>query len=190
MTSATAGKNGAAPHVPAVVVGIDGSPGAHEALAWAVAEARLRKAPLRVVHAWMFGYVGGSVSGVPFWGGSFDSYTSQGLDVSELHHAAEELVDRAIADLGEEGSGLEIEGRVVQGAPAQALLDETTPTDLLVVGSRGHGGFADLLLGSVSTQCVHHATCPVVVVHPAKPAGTGDGAAAERDPVTEAKEAT
>jgi nucleotide-binding universal stress UspA family protein len=114
---------------------------------------------------------------VQFWGGSFDSYTSQGLDVSELHRAAEELVAHAIAELGDEAAGVEIEGRAVQGAPAQALIDATTPADLLVVGSRGHGGFADLLLGSVSQQCVHHATCPVVVVHPAKPAGSTEAAA-------------
>jgi nucleotide-binding universal stress UspA family protein len=157
------------PGTGTVVVGIDGSPGADDALAWALAEARLRHAPLRVVHAWMFGYVGGSSSGVPFWGGSFDSYTAQGLDIGELHRAAEELVERAIAGLGDDAEGVEIEGRAVQGAAAEALIESVTPEDLLVVGSRGHGGFTDLLLGSVSLQCVHHATCPVVVVHPSKP---------------------
>ena len=58
-----------------------------------------------------------------------------------------------------------IERRVVEGAPATVLVDESRQADLLVVGSRGHGGFAGLLLGSVSQQCAHHAACPVVIVH-------------------------
>jgi nucleotide-binding universal stress UspA family protein len=58
-----------------------------------------------------------------------------------------------------------IERRVSEGAPATVLVDESRQADLLVVGSRGHGGFAGLLLGSVSQQCSHHAACPVVIVH-------------------------
>jgi len=60
---------------------------------------------------------------------------------------------------------MEVERRVVQGRAAAALVDESRDADLLVVGSRGHGGFAGLLLGSVSQQCAHHAACPVVIVH-------------------------
>jgi len=60
---------------------------------------------------------------------------------------------------------VEIERRVVEGRPAAVLVDESQGADLLVVGSRGHGGFAGLLLGSVSQQCAHHAACPVVIVH-------------------------
>ena len=55
---------------------------------------------------------------------------------------------------------------VAEGNPARALLDAAESADLLVVGSRGHGGFTGVLVGSVSQQCVHHATCPIVVVHP------------------------
>lgn len=183
------GENEASPMTPSVVVGVDGSAGARDALGWALAEARLRKSPVRAVHAWTFGYTGGNVEGYPYWGGYLGSYTSLGIDLSDLHRAAEELLERALADVGDETRDVEIERQVVQGTPAEVLLAAATPDDLLVVGSRGHGGFARLLLGSVSLQCVHHAPCPVVVVHPRKPPATGDesGATAQaepRDPTT------
>ncbi len=154
---------------PTVVVGVDGSAGSAEALRWALAEARLRKSPLRAVHAWMFGYVGGTVDGYPSLGGSLDAYGSLGIDSGDLLRAAEDLLDRAVADAGTDTEGVEIERQVVQGSAAEALLTAVDKNDLLVVGSRGHGGFAELLLGSVSQQCVHHAPCPVVVVHSPKP---------------------
>ena len=161
--------------VPAIVVGVDGSAGAQQALRWALAEGRLRNAPVRVVHAWTFGRIGSSVEGFPYWDGSVDPYTSAGVDLSDLHSAAEELLERSLADVGDQTEGVEIERLVVQGAAAAILVSAVDPDDLLVVGSRGHGGFVGLLLGSVSQQCVHHAPCPVVVVHaapePAKLAG-------------------
>jgi nucleotide-binding universal stress UspA family protein len=156
-------------NAPTVVVGVDGSAGSAEALRWALAEARLRKSPLRAVHAWMFGYVGGTIDGYPSLGGSLDAYGSLGIDPGDLHRAAEDLLDRALADAGADTEGVEIERQVVQGSAAEALLAAADENDLLVVGSRGHGGFAELLLGSVSQQCVHHAPCPVVVVHSQKP---------------------
>jgi nucleotide-binding universal stress UspA family protein len=167
-------QNGNTKRAPAVVVGADGSAGAKEALLWALAEARLRHWPLRAVHAWMFGYIGGSVEGYPYWGGGLGSYTSLGIDLDDLHHAAEDLLERALADVKDEAAGIEIDRQVVQGAAAEALVSQAAPGDLLVVGSRGHGGFAGLMLGSVSQQCVHHAPCPVVVVHPPKPNATRD----------------
>lgn len=156
-------------NAPTVVVGVDGSAGSVEALRWALAEARLRKSPLRAVHAWMFGYVGGTIDGYPSLGGSLDAYGSLGIDPGDLHRAAEDLLDRALADAGADTEGVEIERQVVQGSAAEALMTAVDENDLLVVGSRGHGGFAELLLGSVSQQCVHHAPCPVVVVHSHKP---------------------
>ena len=179
MSEATS-PNGKAKRVPAVVVGVDGSAGAKEALRWALAEARLRRSRVRAVHAWMFGYIGGSVEGYPYWGGSLGSYTSIGVDLNELHRAAEDLLERALADAEDEAGDVEIEREVVQGAAAEVLVSAVSPEDLLVVGSRGHGGFAGLLLGSVSQQCAHHASCPVVIVHPPMPTATEDelGAAA------------
>jgi nucleotide-binding universal stress UspA family protein len=158
--------------VATVVVGVDGSVGAAEALRWALAEARLRKAPLRIVHAWMFGYVGGAGGDYGYLG-SFGQNAPLAVDVSDLRRAAEELLEKAIGEVAGEVEEVEIDRQVVEGAPARVLLGTVTAGDLLVVGSRGHGGFRGLLLGSVSQQCVHHAPCPVVVVHSPKAAATG-----------------
>ena len=153
-----------------VVVGVDGSAGAREALRWAAAEARLRHTRLRVVHASSPGFfsAGGAGYGYPYIGGSVD--TLPGAGYSDLRQAAEELVERLIIDVGADADDLEIDRRVVDGGPVEVLIHEVAKGDLLVVGSRGHGGFAGLLLGSVSQQCAHHAPCPVVIVPPAKPA--------------------
>jgi nucleotide-binding universal stress UspA family protein len=139
-----------------IVVGVDHSAGAKEALRFALEEARLRQATLRAVHAWQFGYIGatGMEGALPAIGGELHEYRA----------AAEAALDatlrQAIPDAGE----VEVERHVVEGAPAAVLVEESRGADLLVVGSRGHGGFAQLLLGSVSQQCAHHAECPVVIV--------------------------
>ena len=144
--------------VAAVVVGVDGSAGANAALRWALAEARLRKAPLRIVHTWRSSYVGGA-----------DGFTNTlDVDVSDLYRAAEELLEKVIGEVVGEVEDVRIERQVVQGSAAEVLVGAVAAGDLLVVGSRGHGGFAGLLLGSVSQQCVHHAPCTVVVVHSPK----------------------
>jgi nucleotide-binding universal stress UspA family protein len=172
-------QNNKSTRAPAVVVGVDGSPGARAALRWALREARLRNSPVRAVHAWTFGYIGGSVDSYPYWGGSIRSYTSLGVDLNDLHRAAERLLERAIADVAGETEGIEIERQVIQGPAAEILVQAASPYDLLVVGSRGHGGFTGLMLGSVSQQCVHHAHCPVVVVHsPISTAASRDSDAA------------
>lgn len=149
----------------AVVVGVDGSPGSSEALRWAVAEARLRRARLRAVHALMFDYLVGAGEGSSVKGSVLGSFSPFGAKVSEVHQAAEDLLERAIAEIAEGADGVEIEREVVAGSPAEVLINAVDGDDLLVVGSRGHGGFAELLLGSVSHQCAQHAPCPVVIVH-------------------------
>jgi nucleotide-binding universal stress UspA family protein len=159
---ATPVEKGKLKNVATVVVGIDGSAGAAEALRWAVAEARLRKARLRIVHAWTYGYAGMPLAGFGAMGG-FDSYSPPEIDSNDLQRAAEELLERAIGEVrGIEA--IEIERHVVEGGAAQVLIAVAVGADLLVVGSRGHGGFVGLMLGSVSHQCVSHAPCPVVVV--------------------------
>jgi nucleotide-binding universal stress UspA family protein len=151
-----------------VVVGVDDSAGARAALRWAVTEARLRKTRLRVVHAWTFSYPG--AAGYGYLGGTLDEFPDGGL--SNLHGAAEDMIDHAIAGLAAEAESVEIEREIVEGRAAEVLVGAATERDLLVVGSRGHGGFAGLLLGSVSQQCAHHARCPVVIVHaPMRAAG-------------------
>jgi nucleotide-binding universal stress UspA family protein len=160
---------------PAVVVGVDGSGGAETALRWAFNEARLRDAPVRAVHAWTFGYGSGSLVGYPYADAGLGLDSELGIDLDRLRGAAEELLDRALADLGDEARDVTVERRVIRGGGAEVLLDQAGPDDLLVVGSRGHGGFTGLLLGSVSQQCVHHAACPVVVVHAETPTAKSNG---------------
>jgi nucleotide-binding universal stress UspA family protein len=145
-----------------IVVGIDGSQGGLRALEWALEEARLRQASLHVVHAWIVPLIDALpepwVVGSPSIGPSDE-------DVHEhLEQAARQILDAAVDAARTSGAGAEIVGELVEGRPAGALIESARDADLLVVGSRGRGGFAGLMLGSVSAQCVHHAPCPVVVV--------------------------
>jgi nucleotide-binding universal stress UspA family protein len=139
-----------------IVVGVDQSEGAKAALAFAHEEARLRDATLRAVHAWQFGYIDytGFGGAAPAIGG----------DISELREAAAAALDATVREALPSPGDVKIEQRVVEGSAGAALVDESRNADLLVVGSRGHGGFAQLLLGSVSQQCAQHAACPVVIV--------------------------
>jgi nucleotide-binding universal stress UspA family protein len=139
-----------------IVVGVDNSAGAKAALRFALEEAQLRQASLRVVHAWQYGYIGatGLEGRLPAAGGGLEDFR-QGAAAS-----LEETLSEVVADT----DGVAIERRVDQGAAAAVLVEESRGADLLVVGSRGHGGFAQLLLGSVSQQCAQHAFCPVVIV--------------------------
>lgn len=164
-------KEGGGSHMGVVVVGVDGSAGANAALRFAVAEARLRETQLRAVHAWTFGYTAVPGGGFGYLGVPLD--TVPGVDISDMRKAAVGLLERATADLAGEAEGVEIERRVIEGRAAEVLLGAVGEDDLLVVGSRGHGGFAGLLLGSVSQQCAHHAPCPVVIVHAAERSVSG-----------------
>lgn len=137
-----------------IVVGVDGSKAARRALDWALDEARLRGATLRVVHAvepvdvpaYVAGRAGGHV----------------GPTREEQEADGERLLDELLQGAPEEPR---IERAVIFGdGVARTLLDAARTADLLVVGSRGLGGFERLLLGSVSQQCVTHAQCPVTVV--------------------------
>jgi nucleotide-binding universal stress UspA family protein len=141
-----------------IVIGIDHSDGAKAALRFALEEARLRQATVRAVHVWQFDYLGapGIMGSLP--GGEYEA----------LRSAAEAALDATLQEVAN-AEGIEVERRVVQGAPAAILVEESRDADLLVVGSRGLGGFRQLLLGSVSQQCAHHAECPVVIVR-SKPA--------------------
>jgi nucleotide-binding universal stress UspA family protein len=159
-----------------VVVGVDGSAGAKAALRWAIAEARLRQARLRAVHVWTpdyaAGYLGGGYASM---GGGYGYLGADAADyVSGMRQAAEEMLERVMAEMAVEAEGVAIDRAVIEGVAARVLVEATGPDDLLVVGSRGHGGFAGLLLGSVGQQCAHHARCPVVIVHPPKPASEAE----------------
>ena len=102
-----------------IVVGVDGSEGAKHALRWAAAEARLRGSRLLIVHAWRFGYAGVPGGGYGSLGGPFDPFPGGG--VSDMHRAAEELLEKVTAELDGDAEGVEIERRVVEGAEDDVL---------------------------------------------------------------------
>ncbi|MFP4513293.1 MAG: universal stress protein [Acidimicrobiales bacterium] len=129
-----------------IAVGVDESPGGRAALAWALAEARRWEATLQVVVAWSY-----LVQPVAEFQPDFDEA------------AARDLLESMLAQ--HDTSGVEIEPVIINELPVQALLHVAEEADLLVVGARGLGGFAGLLLGSVSQQVSTHAPCPVVIVH-------------------------
>lgn len=135
-----------------IVVGVDGSPASSVALRFAAEEARLRGAGLRVVRAWKVPV--GAYAPVPY--------------PAELYAEVAPETERHLAAQVSEVLGSEpevrVEQRVVEGPPAKVLVEEAAGATLLVVGTRGHGGFTGLLLGSTSAQVVQHAPCPVVVV--------------------------
>ena len=146
---------------PRVVVGIDGSPGAQAAAEFAVGEARLRGARLVAVNA----------LGLPDVV-RFDPYSVHVHPKAEIVARAEETVAAALRDM--DTDGLDVRVVVSTDEPARALIDQGAFADLLVVGSRGRGGFHGLVLGSVSLRCALHARCPVTVVRPEPvPAPTG-----------------
>ena len=133
-----------------IVVGVDGSQAAREALEWAVDEARRRDATVEAVYAWH----------QPFMAG----YVMEGeLDLGHYEEEAQAILDSAVDGVKDHGD-VAIERKLVAGSAAGALVDEAKGAALLVVGSRGRGGFSGLLLGSVSQQAAHHASCPVVII--------------------------
>jgi nucleotide-binding universal stress UspA family protein len=139
-----------------VVVGLDGSDESRSALRWAVAEAAVWDAQLDVVHAWDFPFV---IVPPPM-------NLTHPADVEALERSAGALLDAEVeAARAHSGrSPRHVEKILVRDTASRALLDTAKGADLLVVGSRGRGGFGGLLLGSVSNQCVHHGPCPVAVV--------------------------
>ena len=151
-----------------IVVGVDHSAGAKAALRFALEEARLRQATLRVVHAWQYGYIGATGLGT--------SLPAAGGELEDFRQGAAAALDHTLREVVGDQDDVAIERHVDQGAPAAVLVEESHGAELLVVGSRGHGGFAQLLLGSVSQQCAQHASCPVVIVRRNLEANGSEGA--------------
>jgi nucleotide-binding universal stress UspA family protein len=140
-----------------IVVGADGSEGAGAALEFAAEEAALRNAPLRIVSAWevpVMAYGGGPTPPPPLDQETLDAFQA----------GAQKIADDAVSVVKKLQPSLEVEAVTVSAQPADALVAQGADADLIVVGRRGLGGFRSLLLGSVSQQVVHHASCPVVVV--------------------------
>jgi nucleotide-binding universal stress UspA family protein len=132
-----------------IIAGVDGSGSSVQALRWAARQARLTGAELHVIGVWnwaaTFGYV-------PT--GDFDWEQETGT-----------VLDDAIKNAVDSADAVRVHKHIRQGHPAEVLLDASEGAELLVVGSRGHGGFTGMMLGSVSQHVVTHARCPVVVVH-------------------------
>jgi nucleotide-binding universal stress UspA family protein len=137
-----------------IVVGVDGSDESKEALRWALGEARLRGARVVALRAWIYPALAA---------GGLIPVTAD--LVEQLSANEQKELAATVAEVAGE-SDVEVEQVVVEDAPARALVAASEGADLLVVGTRGHGGFSGLLLGSVSQQCAHHASCPVVIVPP------------------------
>jgi nucleotide-binding universal stress UspA family protein len=135
-----------------IVVGVDGSDGSAHALRWAARQAEYSGAALEAIVAWQYP--------------AFFGWAPVGVDSADFGSIAEKTLNDALNDVfGTEWPDW-VQTRVIEGYPAQVLVDASEGADLLVVGSRGHAGFADALLGSVSTYCVHHAHGPVTVIRP------------------------
>lgn len=133
-----------------ILVGIDGSPSSRSALDWAARQASLAREPLLAIMTWEWPHDLGFAPPLPH---DYDP-------VADARHVLDEAVQAARAAHPE----VEIRSSVTQGRAAAALVEASRDASLLVVGSRGHGGFAGMLLGSVSQHCVTNAHCPVVVV--------------------------
>jgi nucleotide-binding universal stress UspA family protein len=138
-----------------ITVGVDGSDHSHRALEWAMKEAALQHAALTVliVHEVMASHWTGNPVIVP---------QDEAL-LGEARAWAEDAVAKVASQLGD-AQPATVTVRAVSGFAGEELIDAAKDSDLVVVGSRGGGGFARLLLGSVSNKVVHHAECPVVVV--------------------------
>ncbi|WP_431676616.1 universal stress protein [Kitasatospora sp. KL5] len=138
-----------------IVVGVDGSPASIDALRWALEQARPQGAVVEALTAWQYPVATGWT--VP-------------VEVDQdLAGMARKTLEESIASAAGAVDPVEVRTVVVEGGAVQCLLDAARGADLLVVGSRGLGGFTGALLGSVSQHCVQHAPCPVVVIRHPKP---------------------
>jgi nucleotide-binding universal stress UspA family protein len=141
--------------MPGITVGIDGSDHSVKALEWAIKEAAIQHAPLTVLTVHLVPMSG--------WTGRPITLPADADELEKARKAAEEMISKVTSQLGD-ARPASVKVRAVNGFPAQELIEASRDADMIVVGSRGSGGFGRLLLGSVSTQVVAHAHSPVVVV--------------------------
>lgn len=147
---------GCAPEQGRVVVGVDGSPASEEAIAFAFEAADRRGVPLAAVMSWTDFVLDGA-------SGHVSSLTLNWAELTEEHR---ELLSERLAGWRERYPDVEVCRIVVHDRPVRALLREAEHAQLLVVGSRGRGGFVGMMLGSTSQSLLYHAPCPTVVVRP------------------------
>jgi nucleotide-binding universal stress UspA family protein len=140
------------PNARRIVVGFDDSPGSQQAVAFAFEMARDTKAPLTVIHGWRYN-----------WDGTVTLYMPMGRDVPEHIEAERKALRDAIREWREKYPDVEVGLEAVPVHPVRVLTDASDHAAMVVVGSRGRGAFAGLLLGSVSQAVLHRARCTVVV---------------------------
>jgi nucleotide-binding universal stress UspA family protein len=149
-----------------IVVGVDGSDESKRALRWAVEEAALRRADLKVVHAYEYKVPWHAFAAVEE-GMNVEQMQlyQEGLqqEATEVRQQAEAFVEDVVREVDHEGVKVQTLA-LPDRHPADALVEQSEGADMLVVGSRGLGGFTGLVVGSVSQQCLHHAKCPVMVI--------------------------
>jgi nucleotide-binding universal stress UspA family protein len=142
--------NASAERQPRIVVGVDGSEASRDALHWAAVQAGLVGGRLEVIMTWELPTTYGWAAPYP-----------EGFDPEA---DTRRLLEDMVAAVRTDHPGVEVHTQVLEGHPAPVLIDAAGGAELLVVGSRGHGAFAGMLLGSVSEHCVSNSPCPVVVV--------------------------
>lgn len=133
-----------------VIVGVDGSPSANTATAWAAQEAELRGASLELIHTWNYPNLG------------YGGYVAV---LEDFEKDASAILDEIAQKVRDHHPSLTIISSLIQGPTAQSIIERAKEADMVVVGSRGKGGFTGLLLGSVGQQLVHHCPAPVVIIH-------------------------
>jgi nucleotide-binding universal stress UspA family protein len=138
-----------------IVVGVDGSDSSRKALRWAYDEAAHHAASITAVSCW---HPPAMPMTPPYGSLAPEGYASQPRE------DALDLLERFVSDLDVREPAVDVSTAVEEGNPAEVLIERSKDADLVVVGSRGHGGFKGMLLGSVSQHLVAHAECPVVVV--------------------------
>jgi nucleotide-binding universal stress UspA family protein len=143
--------------MPGIIVGVDGSDQSRRALGWAMREAAQHRVPLAVVS--VHPRPARPATGI-YWG--VHTSPENSFDPQLARTAVQEFVDKVASEIG--GPAPEVTVTIVTGDPAEELVRASRDADLLVVGARGSGGFARLLLGSVGSQVTHHASCPVVII--------------------------
>ena len=152
--------------MPGIIVGVDGSHCSQRALEWGMNEAAIRHVPITVVTVYQ--------PATGYWGGAAPYPSDRArakrarTELAQAEHAraaVQEAADKALAGLGDDRP-VSVTVKAVSGNPGEEILSAAPDADMIVIGARGAGGFARLLMGSVSTHLTYHARCPVVVIPP------------------------
>ena len=140
--------------MPGIIVGVDGSGHSQRALVRAIKEAAAHQAPLTVitVHQAIMGFGGGPVF-----------YPEDLTETERVREAAQAETDKALAEAGEPRPE-SVTVKAIHGFPPEVLIEASRDADMIVLGSRGVGGFGHLMMGSVTSQVAHHASCPILIV--------------------------